>query len=352
MEKKITVITEKEIVDSKNISNCVFVDFGDTDGFAKEHRLVGGKTIYIASDLDYGGFDYIKRSGKVLKAVDDFVYHKPFNPKTNPTLMSERISVPFVENGDVVFYEPETKAWCEEKGLKFKTDAGAFVYAVPYRFLICAVKKPSDKVVMLNGKVMVSRNLDLAKETVESKIIHIEKKYHNDLNNWCDVTIVNNNEGYEGTWFRDDYLYWGRNGNDIEQGHQVLVKKYGSFNLQNCLREEQDVDELTDVYSVERKKIIAVREDENAEPRPYGFFVKIKVDDNYEANADLYKMSESGIWLKKRGVPSFKGKVVEIGCAVDEVVVGDEVFFKHKKDSIEVINNHAYVRQEWIERIV
>ena len=352
MSKQVGVITEDEIMNSVNISNCVFVDFGDTDGFAKEHKLVGGKTIYIASDLDYGGFAYIKRSGKVLKGIDKFIYHKPFDPKLNPTLMSERIYTPFVEQGDIVFYESETKAWCEEKGLKFKTNTGSYVYAVPYRFLICTIKKPSDKVIMLNGKVMISRNIDLAKEDVSHKIIHIEKKYHNNLNNWCDVTIVNNNEGYEGTWFKDDYLYWGRGGNDIELGHQVLVKKYGSFNLQNCLREEKDIDILKDVYSVERKKIIAVRKDENSEPRPYGFFVKIKVDDNYEANADLYKMSESGIWVKKRGLPSFKGKVVDIGCAVDEVVVGNEVFFKHKKDSIEIINNHAYVRQEWIERIV
>lgn len=343
------MINREYIMNSKSVNNCVWVDFGDTDGFVKEQKLDSG--IIIPHNLEYHGFLFLKRSGIVLSVPDEFIYHKPFDPKHNLTLMSEKISNIFVNKGDIVFYEAETRAWCIANGFRFKTTTGEYIYAVPYRFLICVIKKPSDKVIMLNGKIMVSHNLEIAKQEIKSDIIVIAKKFTNSYNNWCDVTMANNEEGYEGTWNNNDYTYWNRLGNNIEEGHQVLVKKYASFDLQTATKEEKDIDSLKDVYSVERKKIIAVRENAESEPRPYGLYIKVKLSEDYLANADLYNMSESGIWVKKRYIPAFNGEVVAIGCGVSEVICGDMVYFRHKKDAIEIINKHAYIREEWIERV-
>lgn len=340
-------LQQTTIMDARSTSNCVWVDMGDTDGYQKEKKLANGKVILLASDLDYGGFDLIKRSGKVLNAPNRFYYIPPYLPKINPTLMSELIDTPMVEKDDIVFWEQETKGWCEKNGYKYQTEEGNFVYAVPYRFLICVVKKSSNQIVMVNGKVMVERDLSLIKDELKSEVLHIEKKYNNAKANWCNVINVNNNEGYSGTWENGEYTSWGAKGQYLEKGWQVLVKKYASFNLQSLIKEEKDIDELKDAYSVERKKIIAYRKSEEDTPQPYGIYLRIKLDENHKINHDLYEQSSSGLWLKQKKEP-FKGTVVAVGCGVYEVVAGQEVMFTNKADVVEIIDGFAYIRQDWL----
>ena len=338
-------ITEIEIAKSVNTTNCVWVDFGDTDGYHKEKILPNGDKLILPTDLGYTGFEGLKRSGKVLNAPKRFIYSEPFDPEYNKSLMSEKIETPFVEKDDIVFFEPETKSWCEHNGYKLQTETGVYVYIVPYRFLICTIKKATNEIIMLNGKILVERDMSLIKEV--SSVIDIEKKYDNSKSNWCKVVNVNNFEGYSGTWKNGSYTDWKSIGQYLEKGTEVLVKKYASFELQPMIKESVEIEELQDVYSVERKKIIAYRENEKHRALPYGVYIKVLLDKDYAANKDLYEMSKSGIWVKRQKEP-FKGTVYAVGCAVNEVVVGDKILFTNMSNSIDAFDDFVYIIEDWV----
>jgi hypothetical protein len=347
------MITMQQIKDSKNVSyNCVFVDFGESDGSLDDHTIgVGeGKIILSGVHHSYSGNAFLKRSGLVLSVPSEFKYHKPFDIAKTPTMMSERLTEVLAEVGDTVFFEVNVKQWCEHNNMIFKTDDGNNVFAIPYRHLICALKKGTEEVVMLNGKIMVARTIDNTEEKFKSEHLVLgETAFTNSKNQWCEVVYVSNNEGYEGTFERDDYVYWNRKGQNLSKGFQVLVKKYASFELQNATKEVKHIDSLKDVYSVERKKIIAWRENDESDIKPYGMYAKVELDAEHKENKDLYEQHETGIWLKKKSV-FYKGKVVDAGSGYHTTGIGDTVLFNNRGGNIEIFDNFAFVRYDWIDQ--
>jgi len=357
------ILTEQEIIRAKNVNNVAWIDIGDTKGYSTKKTLDGNNSIIIVPNKDFSGFAYLKRSGKVLNTPKRFYYTKPYNPRIQKTIMSVMIRHPLVKKDDIVFFDPRTKGFCEEKsnGLVFKTEKGNYVYAVPYRFLICLFRKhdnKSEEIVMLNGNVMVKRKLELINDKYNSDIIITpEKEFDTSEHNWCEVTEINNDEGLEGVFVspfgsNPYYHYWHKKDQNLNRGMFVLVKKHSSFELQNATMEVPDIDRLQDVFAVERHKIIAFKETKDSVARPYGFYLKVELDKKIiDKDKDFIK-TESGIWLKSSFDKYYAGKIVDIGCGVHSWSVGSNIRFLNKTQQIQIIDNCAYIHDLWLESSV
>ncbi len=349
--------TIQDVINGKPMNNLVFIDIGDTNGEVTQKEFKdGNNNIVLVPNRDFSGYAYVKRSGKVLNACKDFSYRKPYNPRKNPLLMQERLRNVCVQNGDNVFFEVDTKPFCNRNKLIYQIKDGNYVYAVPYRLLICAFridkKTGKENIVMLNGKVMVERNLEIAedkfaeyRERCKGLLVFPEKEYDNSEHNWCVVTEVNNDEGYEGTLKGKDYVYWNKKDQDLEKGWLVLVKKYASFDLQNATKEHQDINRLQDVYSVDRHKILAFKKSEGDVARPYGMYFKVALSEDFVLSKDKFVEGKSGILVKNTAPEFLTGKVVDVGCGVDSrfVDVGLEIKFPYKAGQIKIIDNFAFV---------
>ena len=254
---------------------------GDSTGGLREYEVDdSGTKLYIAMDTSFSGFSLLKRSGKVLSVPENLKYHKPYDLK-------ERIRNVILKEGDIVFFEPETKSLCEQQGYKptetnrymprgytmttkdFKT-----IYVVSYNLLICAIDKDTHQVKMLNGKLLVKRFLE--EKFGNSNLIKTEK-YDHYKSNWCEIVSVNDDEEYEGVFLASDIFadmtYFKQ---PLKSGMQVLIKKMSSFDIQSCLKDNKYISELQETFAVSRHNIMAYRESENSESIAYGLYAKVR----------------------------------------------------------------------------
>ena len=327
---------------SINTNNYVFIDVGDTYGEIREHT-VGDTKIYLAVDQHFSGFSMLKRSGKVLSAPHKLRYYKPYIHK-------ERIENIVINTDDIVFFEPETKSICERQGYKptandsymvsgflMKTDEGNTVYVVNYHLIICAIDHKTNRLKMVNGKVLVKRGEELTYG--DTDIIRPDNaKFSTMKSNWVDIVSVNEDEGYVGAYIGDSLCDMTIFRQPLEVGMKVLIKKMASLDIQSIIKENKDIDELQDTYVVARHNIMAIKNGNNTVA--YGLYAQVE---------EIIEEEEitSVISLKKSVEGYKRGRVISIGCGVDSCKVGDIIAFNDKADA--VYDGYKYIHNLWIE---
>ena len=334
-----------QIKESVNTNNYVFIDVGDTHGEIREH-VIGETKIYLAVDQHFSGFSMIKRSGKVLSAPHKLRYYKPYELK-------ERVENVVVNTNDIVFFEPETKSICERqgylptasdqymiKGFLMKTAEGNTIYVVNYHLIICAIDHKTNRLKMVNGKVLVRRFEELTYG--DTNILRPDNaKFSTMKSNWVDIVSVNEDEEYVGVFIGDDLCDMTIFRQPLEVGMTVLIKKMASLDIQSIIKENKDIDELQDTYVVSRHNIMAVKKGNTAVA--YGLYAQIE---------EITEEKETGaiISLKTNDEGYKRGRVISIGCGIDSCNIGDIVLFNDKADAI--YDGYKYIHNLWIIHVL
>ena len=330
---------------SKNISNYVFIDVGDTMGEIREH-IVGDTKIYIAVDQHFSGFSMLKRSGKVLSSPDKLKYYKPYELK-------ERIDNVIIKQGDIVFFEPETKSICEQQGYKpthndnymikgylMRTTVGTTIYVANYHLMICAIDGKTNELKMVNGKVLVQRKEE---ETYgNTKIQRPDNaKFNTMKSNWVNIVSVNENEGYQGVFYGDELCDMNLFRQPLEAGMEILIKKMSSFDIQSVIKENKSIDALQNTFVVSRHNIMAIKQGDLSVA--YGLY--LQVEEIIEEEKESLIINPNSV---KTGYK--KGRVISVGCGVDSCRVGDIILFNDKADAI--YDGYKYIHNLWVEHIL
>ena len=315
-------------MEAKN--NHILIDIGRHGSYFVEHGI-SGKTFTF--DTTYGGGEYIRRSGIVLAVPKEFVYHIPFN-------MEHRLNKIQVEVGDMVFFDWKAFQYCETNNLIDKTIEGNTVYLMPYRYLVCAIKKnDNERVQMLNGRVLVKMRHDLSKSN--TIIQYADPERTQEVFRYAEITHVDNNEGYEGiSYDRNTYNLMTYSKQELKVGDIVVLNKYADFDLQSIFKETTEHNELEKSFVVHRSEIVCFKHNESDSFKPYGLYCKIdpiKRDD---------KINEHLSYSKRKPLRTAKGIVLEMGCGIYNTHIGAEVRIKEKVEVI--IEKEMYVHNLWI----
>lgn len=310
-------------------NNHILIDIGRHGSYFVEHGIAGKNFTF---DTTYGGGEYIRRSGIVLAVPKDFVYHIPFN-------MEHRLNKVQVEVGDMVFFDYKAFQYCEMNNLIDKTVEGHTVYLMPYRYLVCAIKKnDNERVQMLNGRVLVKMRHDLSKSNT---IIQPNPERSEDVFRYAEITHIDNNEGYQGISY-DRYTYNSMtySKQELKVGDIVVLNKYADFDLQSIFKETTEHDELETSFVVHRSEIVCFKQSESEKLKAYGLYCKIDPikPDN--------KINEHLSYSKLKPIRTSKGIVLEMGCGIYNTHIGAEVRIKEKVEVI--IEGEMYVHNLWI----
>lgn len=338
-----TDFSTDEIKNYRNINNFVFIDVGDTIGNIRQHTLDNGNVLYLSIDPDYLGFAMLKRLGKVLSVPNKLKYQKPYELK-------ERIENIVLNVNDIVFFEPETKSICEQQGYKpteahryspkgytIRTKEKTTVYVVSYHLLICAIDRLTKQIKMLNGKVLVKRFLKLTYGNTDIQRLP-DAQFNNTKSNWCEIVIVSDEEDYQGVYLAVDvYADMNYFKQTLEKGMQILIKKTASFNIQSVIKEDKNIEELQNTYTVSRHNIMAYRQSEHDESIAYGLYIKVKPDEKEEKDKYAIVVSED--------VDYTTGTVLSIGNGVTNCNVGDNIAYYKKNDDTD---GYHYIHNEWV----
>lgn len=312
----------------KTMNNHVLIDIGRYGTHHTTHDI-GGKSFTF--DVTYNGYEYLRRSGKVLSVPQEFVYIQPFN-------MEHRLKHIRVQPNDSVFFDAAAFAYCSDHNLIERTPVGKTTYLMPYKYLICAVKHGTEEVQMLNGKVLVKMRQDLMKNPI---FAHPEITRTSGEFRYAEIVKVDNNEGYEGIGFDlFSYEHFAYSKQDLKVGDIVIINKYADFDLQSIFQEVTTHNELDKTFVVDRAEIVCFRDKDEEQFNPYGFYLNISriSDDN---------KPESTFVLPKKNVAKIeRGEVLGIGCAVPYIPKGYEVLIK-EKSSIQ-IGEQFFCHKMWL----
>ena len=325
------LLSVEEIKRVKSINNHVFVDIGDTDGTNRNYHIEElGMTLKI--DTSYGGFNYLKRSGKVLSVPNKLHFNKPY-------ALKEKIDNVIINTDDIVFFEPETKSQCEHKKLVFKTKNDTTIYAITYNNIICALDAKTRELKMINGKVLVKRKHELNTAKIDA-IFEVRKEHDMFVRNWVEITEANNDEGYSGVYLAvSKFAFMNYRREYLKKGNLILIKKMGSFDIQSALKDNTSVEALQDTFTVSRHNVIAVKDNENSTPKAFGLYAQVKVDK---------KDTNTNILTKHKRIFADRqtGTVISVGGGIDTCTRGDKILFNNKHG--ELIEGYAYVHNRWI----
>lgn len=330
---------------ARNIGNFVFIDVGDTQGEIREHNI-GDTKIYLAIDQHFSGFSMLKRSGKVLLAPDKLRYYKPYELK-------ERVENVIIGQGDIVFFEPETKSICEQQGYKptandnymvkgylLKTTAGTTVYVANYHLMICAIDSKTNELKMVNGKVLVKRREELTYGNTNIQRPD-SAKFSTMKSNWVDIVSCNENEGYQGVFYMDELCDMTLFRQPLEVGMEILIKKMSSFDIQSVIKENKSIEALQNTFVVSRHNIMAVKQGDLS--LAYGLYLQVEEIVEEEKESPIINPNEAKTGFKK-------GRVISVGCGVDSCSVGDIILFNDKADAI--YDGYKYIHNFWVEHIL
>lgn len=308
-------------------NNHLRVDIG-IHGTHHNTREMGGKV--FSFDTTYNGHQYIRRSGIVTALPRELTYTVPFN-------LDHKLKHIKVELGDTVFFDPRAFEYCERNGLIDKTGS-TWSYIMPYRYLICAIKKGTERIQMLNGRVLVKMRHDIKKDIgiYQQDVLRTESAFR-----YAEITHVDNNEGYEAfayDVYKFDHFEYSRQ--TLEVGNLVVLNKYADFDLQSIFQEVTQHDELEKSFVVNRHDIVCYQKSGSDKLQAYGFWTKIE-----PVNEDLTSVDTLYI-PNKKVAKNMVGIVLEKGCGVGNTFIGASINFKDKAEV--VIEDELYVHREWI----
>lgn len=329
----ITNIKRDEIMLSRNIHNLVWVDLGHSDGTIDSIDLGDGKKLFMPVDVYYSGHNLLRRSGKVLSVPTTLKYHRPY-------ILKDKVREIHVKVGDLVFFEPNAKQWCEDNNKVYQTEDGAKIYAMNYHLLICTLNPITMDITMLNGKMLAKHRPDLNKSVLKSDIIILlNKETPKDSRKWMEITEVNNDEGHEGVYLTaSDYLHMDYKRHNLQKGDFILVNKFAEFDVQSVVKEVKDVDDLQTGHRVSRSDIVAYRKKDSDEILPYGLFAKVKPETTKdEKKSPIISLAKKSAFMR--------GEIVETGSGFSRYGIGETIMYMAKNKSL--IDGYDYVHTEW-----
>lgn len=287
-------------------------------------RELGG-TVFTF-DTTYSGMQYLRRSGVVTAVPKDLVYAVPFN-------LEHKLRKIQVEVGDTVFFDARAFGYCEHNNLIEKTDK-TWSYIMPYRYLICAIKKADERIQMLNGRILIKMRQDI---TNSIWFEQSEMKRRDDNYRYAEITHVDNNEGYNAFAYDvfkfDSFEY---NNQHLSVGDIVVLNHFSDFDLQSIFQEVSQHDELEKSFVVNRHDIVCFKSAIDEKFTPYGFWLSVEPTNDYLPSNDTLYIPDKKV----------SGKALKCGNGVGNTFEGANINFKDRKQII--IDDVMYVHQEWI----
>ena len=321
------------------LNNHVLIDIGHYGSYFNRVEL-GGKEIMF--DTSYNGFEYLRRSGKVLEVPKQLTYN------TIPYTMDNKVLNIQVEKGDLVFFNAKAFEYCRKRNLIIE-DGETTLYIMPYRYLICAIK-PDNRVQMLNGKVLIKMRPDIKnghrvfnpteKEYLSKLYIPDEKRTDN-VYRFAEITHVDNNENYQGYTYDtgSPYESFTYRKQDLQVGDLVAINRFSDFDLQSIFTEVTEHSELEKSFVVDRPSIVCLCKKDSKEFAPYGFYFSIKPEKR--------KQEEGGLQLtQKRVVKTRVGIVNKVGCGVPVLQPNDRVRISEKAEFS--IDGKEFIHKYWM----
>ena len=322
------------------LNNHILIDIGHYGSYFNSLEL-GGKELVF--DTSYNGFEYLRRSGKVLEVPKQLTYNvMPYN-------MDNKVLNIQIEKGDIVFFNAKAFQYCKEKNLILQ-DGDTTLYVMPYRFLICAIK-PDNRVQMLNGKVLIKMRPDIKdghrvynpteKEHL-GKLYVPDEKRSNSVYRFAEITHVDSNEKYQGYTYDtcSHYEPFTYRKQELEVGDIVAINKYSDFDLQSIFKEVAEHNELDKSFVIDRPSIVCYQKAGSKVFNPYGFYFSINPDKRATE-------SDSGLsFTQKQVIKTRQGIVSKVGCAVPMLQCNDRVRISEKSEL--TIDGKEYIHKYWM----
>jgi len=310
-------------------NNHILIDIGKFGSHFNNHTI-GGKDFHI--DTTYLTAEYIRRSGKVIEVPTEFTYTMPFNTQ-------HKMRHILVEKDDIVFFDAKAFVYCEEHNLIDKSSEGSTIYLMPYRYLICAIKKDTGKIQMLNGKLLIKMRQDLSDSSV---IKQPELKRSENVYKYAEIVSVDNNEGYQGFSYSPNSQYenFEYSRQELKVGDIVVMNKCSEYDLQAVLKEPDNQSELDKSFVINRSDIVCFKSKIEDSFTAYGFYVKL------EPTERDYQLSEHIVMSKSKVLKCREGKVLGAGCGVHSCNNGSMIRVKEKSE-IE-IEGSLYCHNLWV----
>lgn len=293
----------------KALNNYVIVDIGQMGANHTEYKTKNGGILYLAP---VDNIETIRASGKVVSAPEKLEWSRENQYRYDVTQS--------VEDGDVVFFEPNTHSYCKQHGLIIQ-ESPSLIIAVPYHLLVCRIH--NDEVFMLNGKYLIKDVKEVKEKETKSGIIIPEMAQKKNY----EMEVIKASDKVKGRYLPNGkYIKYG---NDmLKEGDRILVGKFSDFKIQGLVVEDERVDNK----KVDYENIIAVK---RGNWQAFGFYVAGKPMVKEEKTT-------SGIITKTESKASHI-EVTSIGGNVDGVKVGDIVKFRNL--NIQSIDGLMYVRK-------
>ena len=322
------------------LNNHILIDVGHYGSYFNRVEL-GGRELMV--DTSYNGYEYLRRSGKVIEVPKQLTYN------TIPHTMDNKVLNVQVEKGDLVFFSAKAFQYCKDRNLII-AQGESTLYVMPYRYLICAIK-PDNRVQMLNGKVLIKMRPDIKRthkvfnpteSDVLGKLYIPDEKRTDAVYRFAEITHVDNNENYQGYTYDtgSPYELFTYRKQNLEVGDIVAINKYSDFDLQSVFKETTEHDELEKSFVVDRPSIVCYQKPDSKEFKPYGFYFTIKPDKRETTT------SNGLVYSQKQTVKTRSGLVDKVGCAVPMLQPHDRVRISEKSEL--TIDGKEYIHHYWM----
>lgn len=322
------------------LNNHVLIDIGHYGSYFNSVEMAGKKLVF---DVSYNGFEYLRRSGKVLEVPKQLTYN------TIPYNMDNKVLNIQVEKGDKVFFNAKAFQYCNDNNLIIQ-EGDATLYIMPYRHLICAIK-PDNRVQMLNGKVLIKMRPDIKKshrvynptdKDYFGKLYIPDEKRSDSVYRFAEITHIDHNENYQGYTYDtgSPYEMFTYRKQQLDVGDIIVINKYSDFDLQSIFKETTEHDELEKSFVIDRPSIVCFQKAGTKEFVPYGMYFSIKPE-------KVKEVSDGGITYSQRKVVKSRAGIVDkVGCAIPILQPHDRVRVSEKSEL--TIDNREYIHKFWM----